>query len=102
MSGPAKDGCSVEPELKFIPEGDAIALLPLPGSALKPIVVIGTDAIRRGFDPTCLKQAIATRAAPGVSELILNPDAHAGYGAPIGCVLASPTHIYPGPIGVDI
>ena len=34
--------------------------------------------------------------------MVLNPDAHAGYGAPIGCVLVSPTHIYPGPVGVDI
>ena len=32
----------------------------------------------------------------------MNPDAHCGYGAPIGCVLASPTHIYPGPVGFDI
>ncbi|MBC7772546.1 MAG: RtcB family protein, partial [Pyrinomonadaceae bacterium] len=24
------------------------------------------------------------------------------YGAPVGCVLVSPTHIYPGPVGVDI
>jgi tRNA-splicing ligase RtcB len=41
-------------------------------------------------------------SAPGVSELVLNPDAHSGYGAPVGSVLASPTHIYPGPVGVDI
>ncbi len=40
--------------------------------------------------------------APGVAQLVLNPDAHCGYGAPVGCVLASPTHIYPGPVGVDI
>jgi tRNA-splicing ligase RtcB (3'-phosphate/5'-hydroxy nucleic acid ligase) len=33
---------------------------------------------------------------------VLNPDAHAGYGAPVGCVMVSPTHIYPGPVGVDI
>jgi tRNA-splicing ligase RtcB len=33
---------------------------------------------------------------------VLNPDGHAGYGAPVGCVLVSPTHIYPGPVGVDI
>ncbi len=87
---------------QFIPQGEALSLLPVPGSQLKPITVIGTEAIRRGFDPICIRQALATRAAPGVHELVLNPDAHAGYGAPIGCVLASPTHIYPGPIGVDI
>ncbi len=45
---------------------------------------------------------IRARGAPGVTDLVLNPDAHAGYGAPVGCVLTSPTHIYPGPVGVDI
>ena len=42
------------------------------------------------------------RSAPGVTDLVLNPDAHAGYGAPVGCVLTSPTHVYPSPVGVDI
>jgi len=37
-----------------------------------------------------------------VTDLVLNPDARAGYGAPVGCVLTSPKHIYPGPVGVDI
>lgn len=40
--------------------------------------------------------------SPGVEEVVLNPDAHIGYGAPIGCVMASASHIYPGPVGVDI
>jgi tRNA-splicing ligase RtcB len=68
----------------------------------KPIRVIGTAAIRETFDATVFKQTVASRMAPGVTDLVLNPDAHVGYGAPIGCVLASPTHIYPGPVGVDI
>ncbi|MBL7997870.1 MAG: RtcB family protein [Candidatus Kapabacteria bacterium] len=72
------------------------------GDGIEPITVIGTEDIRNGFDPTCLEQARNSRLAPGVSHLVLNPDAHGGYGAPIGCVLASPTHIYPGPVGVDI
>lgn len=84
------------------PESDAIGFLPVTNSATKPITVIGTPAIRDGFDQICLKQAINSRLAPGVSELILNPDGHAGMGAPVGCVLVSPTHIYPGPVGVDI
>jgi hypothetical protein len=36
---------------------------------------------------TFLQQAINSRLAPGVSDLVLNPDAHCGYGAPVGCVL---------------
>ncbi len=82
--------------------GEATGFLPARGSHGKPITVIGTDPIRRGFDARCLEQALNSRGAPGVTDLVLNPDAHAGYGAPVGCVLVSPTHIYPGPVGVDI
>src|SRR5215468_4752783 len=86
---------------EIIPTGDATAILPT-GGKTKPITVIGTEAIRGTFDELCLQQAINSRLAPGVSELVLNPDGHCGYGAPVGCVLVSPTHIYPGPVGVDI
>lgn len=93
---------SAELQSQIIPTGEATALLPVAGGRVKPITVIGTEAIRGTFDQLCLEQAINTRTAPGVHELVLNPDAHCGYGAPVGCVLASPTHIYPGPVGVDI
>lgn len=82
--------------------GEATGFLPARDSKGKPITVIGTDAIRSGFDAKCLEQALNSRSAPGVTDLVLNPDAHAGYGAPVGCVLVSPTHVYPGPVGVDI
>lgn len=81
---------------------EVYGFIPLPNNAGKPITVVGTDPIRDNFDEMCLQQAVNSRMAPGVTDLILNPDAHAGYGAPIGCVLVSPTHIYPGPVGVDI
>jgi tRNA-splicing ligase RtcB len=74
-----------------------------PGQVLSQSVrVIGTQAIRETFDDKCIQQARNSRSAPGVTELVLNPDAHCGYGAPVGCVLASPSHVYPGPVGVDI
>ncbi|RYD31046.1 MAG: RtcB family protein, partial [Verrucomicrobiaceae bacterium] len=82
--------------------GPAEGFIPLPDSKGTPITVIGTEAIRSGFDAGCLQQAINSRMAPGVTQVVLNPDAHSGYGAPIGCVMVSPTHIYPGPVGVDI
>lgn len=82
--------------------GEATAILPMADSSGKPITVIGTEAIRGTFDDKCIVQALNSRAAPGVTDLVLNPDAHCGYGAPVGCVLVSPTHIYPGPVGVDI
>jgi tRNA-splicing ligase RtcB len=86
----------------LIPTGEATAILPVAGGEKKPITVIGTPAIRETFSNDTLQQAVNTRLAPGVTEVVLNPDAHIGYGAPIGCVMASPTHIYPGPVGVDI
>jgi tRNA-splicing ligase RtcB len=88
------------PTSPIVATGAAIGILPVKDRA--PITVIGTEAIRAGFDARCLQQAINSRLAPGVTELVLNPDAHAGYGAPVGCVMVSPTHIYPGPVGVDI
>lgn len=92
---------SDSPTHPFIETGDATAILPLPNDQ-KPITVIGTDAIRRTFDDGCMRQAINSAMAPGVSNLVLNPDAHVGYGTPVGCVMTSPSHIYPGPVGVDI
>lgn len=84
----------------MIPTGEATAILPT--ETTSPVKVFGTAAIRGTFDDLCLQQAINSRLAPGVTDLILNPDAHCGYGAPVGCVMVSPTHIYPGPVGVDI
>src|SRR5262245_11189661 len=82
--------------------GEATAVLPVANTEGKPITVIGTPAICETFDSKCIEQALNSRGAPGVTDLVLNPDAHCGYGAPVGCVLVSPTHIYPGPVGVDI
>lgn len=86
----------------MISTGKATAIIPCRDKKEKPITVIGTDVIRNGFEAGCLIQALNARSSPGVTDLIINPDAHQGYGAPIGCVMVSPTHIYPGPVGVDI
>lgn len=85
----------------LIRQGDAISTLPL-GDEFTPITVIGTEKIVSALDNNCIQQAINSRMAPGITDLVLNPDAHVGYGAPVGCVMSSPTHIYPGPVGVDI
>ncbi len=88
--------------VEMIPTGEATAIIPIEGGKKKPVTVIGTEAIRETFDETCLQQTVNSRTAPGVENLVLNPDAHMGFGAPIGCVMSSSSHIYPGPVGVDI
>lgn len=85
----------------IIPTGEATGYMTVPGREER-VTVIATASIREGFDSQCLQQAINTRLAPGVTDIVLNPDAHSGFGAPIGCVLLSPSHIYPGPVGVDV
>ena len=82
------------------PTGAATGLLTT--GKTSPVVVIGNDEIRKTFDDQTLQQAFNARMCPGVSDVILNPDAHVGFGAPIGCVLLSGSHIYPGPVGVDV
>ncbi len=81
--------------------GEARGIVDL-GDHISPIQVIGTRWIRESMGASCIQQAIAARIAPGVSQMVLNPDAHYGNGVPVGSVLVSPTHIYPGPVGVDI
>lgn len=66
--------------------GEATGFIPAPGDKGKPITVIGTEAIRQGFDAGCIQQALNSRGAPGVTDLVINPDAHCGYGAPVSCV----------------
>jgi tRNA-splicing ligase RtcB (3'-phosphate/5'-hydroxy nucleic acid ligase) len=81
--------------------GEATGIVDL-GDHISPIQVVGTQSIRETMGASCIQQAIAARMAPGVSQMVLNPDAHYGNGVPVGSVLVSPTHIYPGPVGVDI
>ncbi|MDR2644358.1 MAG: RtcB family protein [Planctomycetaceae bacterium] len=81
---------------------DNEAISKLVSDSVPPITVIGTESIRATFDQKSLQQAVNARGACGVTDVILNPDAHCGYGAPIGCVMVSPTHVFPGPVGVDI
>src|SRR2546430_892023 len=57
--------------------GEATGFIPAPGDKGKPITVIGTNSIRAGFGATCRQQALNSRSAPGVSDPVLNPDAHA-------------------------
>lgn len=88
-------------ELGIVHTGEATGIVQL-GESHAPIQVIGTTAIRQSMGFSCIAQAITAARAPGVTQLILNPDAHYGHGVPVGSVLISPTHIYPGPVGVDI
>ncbi len=67
-----------------------------------PIDVFANEAILKTFEPTVFRQALNTAAIPGVESMALMPDAHSGYGAPIGAVVATTGSIIPMVAGYDI
>lgn len=72
----------------------------LPGQL--PIDIFANQAILRTFDEAVFHQAANTAAIPGVEAVALMPDAHSGYGAPIGAVVATKNTIIPMVAGYDI
>ncbi|HEY7410079.1 MAG TPA: RtcB family protein [Vicinamibacteria bacterium] len=47
-------------------------------------------------------QITNARRFPGVLDVVLTPDAHHGYGVPVGCVMATSGTLAMGPVGYDI
>jgi tRNA-splicing ligase RtcB (3'-phosphate/5'-hydroxy nucleic acid ligase) len=43
-----------------------------------------------------------TRRFPGVLDVAVTPDAHVGYGVPVGSVIATSGTLAMGPVGYDI
>lgn len=80
--------------------GNALHILPVAGR--KPVKFVANDAILASFDDNVFEQAVNTAEAPGVDQVIVGPDGHSGYGCPVGSVVVSRDHIYPGPVGPDI
>ncbi len=54
------------------------------------------------IDEAVFKQAANTAHTCGVDHVCVLPDAHVGYGAPIGSVVVSADRVIPGPVGYDI
>lgn len=48
------------------------------------------------------RQVRAATEFPGVTDVVLTPDAHAGYVVPIGCVMATTGTLCQAPVGYDI
>jgi tRNA-splicing ligase RtcB len=84
----------------LIHQGNAMHILPIDGR--KPVMFVANERILADFDDKVYEQAVNTAETPGVENVVVNPDGHAGYGCPVGSVVTSRTHIYPGPVGPDI
>ncbi|MFZ2295692.1 MAG: RtcB family protein, partial [Polaromonas sp.] len=63
--------------------------LPATGSMRVPVVIYASDTLLRGMDDKALEQAVNVATLPGiVGASYVMPDAHWGYGFPIGGVAA--------------
>jgi tRNA-splicing ligase RtcB len=87
---------------KFIPQGPACWLINPALVRGKKITVIANENILQTITDRVIEQASNTANAEGVESVVLNPDAHEGYGAPIGCVVVTSKTLMPGPVGFDI
>ena len=65
----------------------------IPGDVL--IDVFANEPILRTFDDAVFQQAGNTASIPSVESVVLMPDAHSGYGAPIGAVVATTNTLIP-------
>jgi tRNA-splicing ligase RtcB len=86
--------------MEFVDKKEAIAKLITPKNNI--VTVIGNDFIRDSFQENCLQQAITMADAPGIDEFVINPDAHSGWGVPVGSVFSSRDRIYPNAVGPDV
>ena len=87
---------------RFIQKGPAYWLIHPRLTRGKEIPVVANENILKTITDRVIEQASNTANAEGVDSVVLNPDAHEGYGAPIGCVVATSRTLMPGPVGFDI
>jgi tRNA-splicing ligase RtcB len=61
-----------------------------------------TEALFAEMEESLGEQIRNARRFPGVVDVAVTPDAHTGYGVPVGCVMATTGTLAMGPVGYDI
>jgi tRNA-splicing ligase RtcB len=61
-----------------------------------------TEALFAEAEDSLGAQIDNARRFPGVLDVVVTPDAHHGYGVPVGCVMATSGTLAMGPVGYDI
>ena len=67
-----------------------------------PVRIFMTPALFDEAEESLGDQIRNTRRFPGVLDVAVTPDAHHGYGVPVGCVMATSGTLAMGPVGYDI
>src|SRR4029450_13130376 len=64
--------------------------------------VFMTEALWKEMEESLGGQIRNAQRFPGVVDVAITPDAHTGYGVPVGCVMATRGTLAMGPVGYDI
>jgi tRNA-splicing ligase RtcB len=67
-----------------------------------PVRIFMTEALFAEAEESLGPQIDNARRFPGVLDVAITPDAHHGYGVPVGCVMATSGTLAMGPVGYDI
>ncbi|HEU4754838.1 MAG TPA: RtcB family protein, partial [Armatimonadota bacterium] len=67
-----------------------------------PVRIFMNPQLFEECEETVFQQARAATEFPGVTDVVLTPDAHSGYVVPVGCVMATDGTLCQAPVGYDI
>jgi len=67
-----------------------------------PVKIFMNPQLFEECEEAVFQQARAATEFPGVTEVVLTPDAHSGYVVPVGCVMATEGTLCQAPVGYDI
>jgi len=67
-----------------------------------PVKIFMNPALFEECEEGVFQQAKAATEFPGVTDVVLTPDAHSGYVVPVGCVMATDGTLCQAPVGYDI
>ena len=84
---------------------DGYFTMPLEDTAGVPVRLFLTPSLLQDLEPGILPQILTAARFPGVRLVVITPDAHHGYGVPVGCAIVSDADqgaIALGPVGFDI
>lgn len=67
-----------------------------------PVKIFMNPQLFEECEEDVFRQAQAATEFPGVTDVVLTPDAHTGYVVPVGCVMATGGTLCQAPVGYDI
>ncbi|HEX5324208.1 MAG TPA: RtcB family protein [Capsulimonadaceae bacterium] len=67
-----------------------------------PVRIFMTEKLFAECEEAVFSQIAAATRFPGVTDVVITPDAHSGYVVPVGCVMATSGTLCQAPVGFDI